>query len=72
MDYIVILADSRCITVALDERRRARISELDDIDLYVEDELSEEFDFSIANMQWMMVDETQFHCVGKIPKFRKI
>ncbi len=78
MDYIVILAGSRCITVALDEKRLNQIDRLEaadpyfDIQDYVQDMLSEEFDFSPNEVNWMRIEETEFHCVGKIPKFRKI
>ena len=72
MNYIVVLTEGRCLVIALDKEREARLEELDnDVSLYVEDELSEEFDFTIANMQWSLVEEGQFHSFGKVPKFLK-
>ena len=72
MEYIVVLTQGRCLVIALDEARELRLAELDDdLDLYVEDELSEEFDFTISNMQWSLIEEGQFYSFGKVPKFLK-
>lgn len=65
-EYIVILANAECIMVELTKERWKEIDKYEgDMDLYVQDVLSEEFGFHGSNVEWMHVADVK--CAGKMP-----
>lgn len=70
--YIAILNDGNCLLVELTEERLQTIQNKyeGDMDMYVLDALSEEFDFFGSCIDWMHINNIL--CAGKKPEITKV